>query len=135
MLKKEAKKHQGARDTHGITSRGNSLYRIVAQSLGLVAASAVAVAAFLVVIRQPLVERELVALVTDGFAEQRAQAIAAQVASLSRRATRASRGAAVKEALVGDSCGHGPRDRTRPRGCVSGRKEPAIADPVRDGYG
>jgi len=103
MLKKEAKKHQGARDTHGITSRGNSLYRIVAQSLGLVAASAVAVAAFLVVIRQPLVERELVALVTDGFAEQRAQAIAAQVASLSRRATRASRGAAVKEALVGDS--------------------------------
>jgi len=103
MLKKEAKKHQAARDAHGITAGGSGLHSIVAQSLALVVATALAVAAFLVLIRQPLLERERVELVTNGFAEQRAQAIAAQVASLAERATSVSRGATVKTALAGNS--------------------------------
>ncbi|MEQ8517385.1 MAG: phosphomannomutase/phosphoglucomutase [Chromatocurvus sp.] len=100
MLKKEAKKHQAARDAHGITASANGLYTITLHSLALVVATLAAVIAFLILVRQPLLERNLVGLVTDGFAEQRAQAIAAQVSSLRERATSASRSMAVKEALA-----------------------------------
>ncbi len=103
MLKKEARKQQAARDAHGITASGNGLYTITLHSLALVILTLAAVIAFLVLIRQPQLERDLVGLVTGGFAEQRAQAIAAQVASMRERSTRAARGDAVREALAADS--------------------------------
>lgn len=100
MQKKEAKIHQAARDAHGITAQGNRLYAVTLHSLALFAATLVAVIAFLFIVRQPLLERELVALVTGGFAEQRAQAIADNIASLGERASSASRGSLVGEALA-----------------------------------
>ncbi len=103
MLKKQAKKHQTARDAPGITAYGNGLHTMTRNSLALVAVTLAGVVAFLLMVRQPLVERELVARVTNGFAEQRAQAIAGSIASLSERVTSASRGALVSEALAADS--------------------------------
>lgn len=100
MLKKEAKKHQAARDAHGITAQGNGLHIITLHSLALVAVTLAGVVAFLLMVRQPMMEREIVSRVTGGFAEQRAQAVAGTLASLRERATRASRGALVSEALA-----------------------------------
>ena len=102
MLKQKTRKNAAARDAHGITAGANGLYTIVLQSLALILATLVAVIAFLVLVRQPLLERELVALVTDGFAEQRAQAVAAQLVSFNNRANSAAQGRAVKQAVADD---------------------------------
>lgn len=100
MLKKRAKKRQAARDAHAITAHGNGLRTITLHSLALVTVTLAGAVAFLLMVRQPLMERELVARVTGGFAEQRAQAIAGTIATLSERATSASRGALVSEAMA-----------------------------------
>lgn len=103
MQKKHTKKHQSTRDAHGIGAQGNGLHTITLHSLALVVATLIAAIAFLLLARQPMLERELIALVTTGYAEQRAHAIAGNIASLNERVSSAARGALARSALTEDS--------------------------------
>jgi phosphomannomutase/phosphoglucomutase len=99
MQKKEMRKHQAARDAHGISAGRNALHGLVTQGVALVIAAFCAVAAFQLLLRQPVAERDLVERVAVSIADQRAAAISAQVQSLQARARSLAASPAVQRAL------------------------------------
>ncbi|HBO12242.1 MAG TPA: phosphomannomutase/phosphoglucomutase [Halieaceae bacterium] len=85
MLKKEQQRNSDSRRLHGIDAAGNALHGILYQGLALLLIPAVLLLAWLLVLRQPALERELVDEVAAGYAASRAQAIAAQTAAVQAR--------------------------------------------------
>src|SRR6056297_2542451 len=82
MLKKEQQRHSDSRRVHGIDTAGNALYSILRQGAALLVIPAVLLLAWLLILRQPALERALVDEVAAGYAANRAQAIAAQIEAL-----------------------------------------------------
>jgi hypothetical protein len=76
MLKKEQQRNSDSRRLHGIDAAGNALHDILYQGLALLLIPAVLLLAWLLVLRQPALERELVDEVAAGYAASRAQAAA-----------------------------------------------------------
>jgi phosphomannomutase/phosphoglucomutase len=99
MQKKEIRKHQAARDAHGIIAGRNALHGLLIQGVALVVAAFCAVAAFQLLLRQPVAERDLVERVAVSIADQRAAAISAQVQALQARARSLAASSAVQRAL------------------------------------
>ncbi len=85
MLKKEQQRNSDSRRLHGIDAAGNALHDILYQGLALLLIPAVLLLAWLLVLRQPALERELVDEVAAGYAASRAQAVAAQAAAIQAR--------------------------------------------------
>jgi phosphomannomutase/phosphoglucomutase len=85
MLKKEQQRHSDSRRVHGIDTAGNALYGILRQGFALLLIPAVVLLAWLLVLRQPSLERSLVDEVAAGYAANRAQAVAAQVEAVQAR--------------------------------------------------
>ncbi|MHA7817306.1 MAG: phosphomannomutase/phosphoglucomutase [Pseudohaliea sp.] len=85
MLRKEQQHHSDSRRVHGIDAAGNALYGILFQGFALLLVPAVLLLAWLLVLRQPALERALVDEVAAGYAASRAQAVAARAAAVQAR--------------------------------------------------
>ena len=75
MLKKEQQRHSDSRRVHGIDTAGNALYGILRQGFALLLIPALVLLTWLLLLRQPSLERSLVDEVAAGYAAARGTAV------------------------------------------------------------